>query len=160
MGFDYLKTQRPRVLYLALDETDDLAHAGRYDLYLNAIHNSDKYIGELWQWVQSQPEYKDKTTILITVDHGRGTGNPGWQDHGRKVNNSDQTWFAIIGPDTPALGEIKSPGQYFNNQYAQTIANFTGTQYTCDRQVGLSIPSVFPNEEPKKLISKNEMVVP
>jgi len=74
MGFEYLKTHKPRVLYLALDETDDLAHAGRYDLYLNAIHNSDRYIMELWQWVQSQPDYMDKTTILITVDHGRGLG--------------------------------------------------------------------------------------
>lgn len=28
MGFEYLKIHRPRLLYLALDETDDLAHLG------------------------------------------------------------------------------------------------------------------------------------
>jgi hypothetical protein len=156
MGFEYLKTHKPRVLYLALDETDDLAHDGRYDLYLNAIHNSDQYIKELWQWLQNQPDYKDETTILITVDHGRGVGNPGWQSHGREKKGSDQTWFAIIGPDTPALGEIQRSGQYYNNQFAQTIAELTGTQYTGRQQTGSSISSVFP--EVKKLISKNEVI--
>ena len=158
MGFEYLKTNKPRVLYLALDETDDLAHDGRYDLYLNAIHNSDQYIKELWNWVQNQPDYKDKTTILITVDHGRGVGNPGWQSHGRENKGSDQTWFAIIGPDTPALGEIQTPGQVYNNQFAQTIAAFTSIQYICQQQTGSSISSVFP--EAKKLISKNEIISP
>jgi hypothetical protein len=153
-GFEYLKSQKPRVLYIGLDETDDFAHEGRYDLYLNAINNGDKFISELWQWVQSQPEYKDKTTLLITCDHGRGEGNPGWRNHGRKAPNSDQTWFAIMGPDSPKLGEVKDNGQYYSNQFAQTIAELLGIKYNGMRQTGKYITSVFESQDSKLALSK------
>ncbi len=155
-GFEYLKAQRPRVLYIGLDETDDLAHEGRYDLYLNAINYGDKFIKELWQWVQSQPDYKNKTTMLITVDHGRGEGNPGWKSHGRQTPNSDQTWFAIIGPDSPILGEVGSNSdKYYSNQFAQTIAELLGIKYIGQRQTGNYISSVFVKQDLKKAVTKN-----
>lgn len=150
-GFEYLKSQKPRVLYLSFDETDDFAHEGRYDLYLNAMNYEDGFIKELWQWIQSQPEYKDKTTMLITVDHGRGEGNPGWRHHGRKSVNSDQTWFAIIGPDSPVLGEVKDNNQYYSNQFAQTIATLLGVKYTGQRQTGKYISSVFDQKNGSEL---------
>ena len=34
----YLKRNKPRVLYVGLGETDEWAHAGRYDQYLEAAH--------------------------------------------------------------------------------------------------------------------------
>jgi hypothetical protein len=37
----YLKRRRPRVLYIALGETDEWGHAGRYDQYLTAAHRVD-----------------------------------------------------------------------------------------------------------------------
>jgi len=139
---------------LGLDETDDLAHDGRYDLYLNAINNSDKYIQVLWQWIQSQPDYQNQTTMLITVDHGRGEGNPGWRNHGRKTSGSDQTWFAILGPDTPALGEVgKDSNQCYSNQFAQTIAELLGIKYIGQRPTGNYISSVFESQELKNALT-------
>ncbi|HEX3386970.1 MAG TPA: alkaline phosphatase family protein, partial [Mucilaginibacter sp.] len=76
LGKEYLKQYKPRVLYLAFDETDELAHAGNYKLYLDEAHAEDAYIKELWDYVQSDPFYKDKTTLIITCDHGRGDANP------------------------------------------------------------------------------------
>ncbi|MGH2646348.1 MAG: hypothetical protein ACRDE8_02230, partial [Ginsengibacter sp.] len=35
---EYMKEMKPKVLYIAFDETDDLAHAGFYDLYLGSAH--------------------------------------------------------------------------------------------------------------------------
>lgn len=146
MGFEYLKEKRPRVLYLAFDETDDFAHDGKYDYYLNSANYTDGFIKELWQWVQSQDDYKDKTTLLITVDHGRGEGEPGWRNHGRTVNGqSSQTWFAVIGPDTPALGEMEG-GQYYNSQYAQTLSSMLGVNYVNERPLGAIIPRVTENK--------------
>jgi arylsulfatase A-like enzyme len=126
---------------LSFDETDDFAHEGRYDLYLNSANYTDGFIKELWQWVQSQNEYKDKTTLLITVDHGRGIGDMGWRDHGAKTEHSNETWFAIIGPDTPAAGELHK-GQYYNSQYAQTIASLLGVTYVNEKPVGGIISEV------------------
>ncbi len=67
-----LASNRPRVLYLALGETDDWAHDGRYDRVLEAYARSDRYLAQLWNWLESQPEYKGRTHVLITTDHGRG----------------------------------------------------------------------------------------
>ena len=41
---EYFKRQRPRVLYIGLGETDEWAHAGRYDQYLRAARNADHHL--------------------------------------------------------------------------------------------------------------------
>ena len=72
LAMHHLAVARPRVLYIAFDETDDWAHDGRYDLVLDAYARIDGYLRELWEWVQAQPEYRGHTHLLITTDHGRG----------------------------------------------------------------------------------------
>jgi hypothetical protein len=52
-----------------------------------------------------------------------------WRDHGSKVKGADQTWMAIIGPDTPATGEVSEKGQIFNSQIAMTIASLLEIDY-------------------------------
>ena len=44
---EHLLRHKPRVLYIALGETDEWGHGRRYDLYLDAAHNSDRYLAEL-----------------------------------------------------------------------------------------------------------------
>ena len=66
----YLEKVRPRVLYLAFDETDDWAHDGRYDKVLDTYARLDGYLRELWTWLQAQPDYRGRTHLLITTDHG------------------------------------------------------------------------------------------
>jgi bisphosphoglycerate-independent phosphoglycerate mutase (AlkP superfamily) len=60
------------VLYISYGETDEWAHHGYYRSYLDAAHLVDNWIKEIWTFVQSDPQYKNKTTIFITTDHGRG----------------------------------------------------------------------------------------
>lgn len=52
-------------------------------------------------------------------------------------------WFAVIGPDTPALGEMKNEGQYFQKQVAKTIGAFLGLQYQNAEPVGEVVESMF-----------------
>ena len=121
-AMEYIKKRQPRVLYIAFDETDDFAHDGRYDQYLKAANKVDKLIGELWNYLQSDQTYRDKTTLIITTDHGRGTiPQDSWRDHGKAVNGADQIWLAVVGPDTKALGDNLS-GQFYQNQIAATVA--------------------------------------
>ncbi|HLO58541.1 MAG TPA: sulfatase-like hydrolase/transferase [Bacteroidales bacterium] len=142
LGFSYLKAYRPNILYLSFDETDDFAHQGKYDLYLNSVHYTDQFLADLWEWIQSDPEYRDKTTLLVTCDHGRGKGNPDWRNHGSDTPGSDETWFAVIGPDTPALGETKNV-QCYTNQLAATISALLGYEYVSDKTAGKPVLSVM-----------------
>ena len=127
-ALEYVKFAKPHVLYIGLGETDDWAHAGSYAEYLNAAHRSDLYIGMLWHLIQSMPEYKDKTTLVVLPDHGRGEGTK-WTSHGQDIPESSQTWMAWIGPDTAPLGVRKNAGPVTESQVAATLAALLGENY-------------------------------
>ncbi len=135
-GMEYLKKNKPRVMYFAFDETDDFAHGGEYGAYLNSAHYTDRFINELWSYLQSENTYKNKTTIIITCDHGRGNDAERWKDHGQKIAEADQIWFAVLGPDTQATGEMKIESQLYQNQIAKTLAAFLGLDYKGEGKIG------------------------
>lgn len=141
---EYFKAYRPKILYIALDETDDLAHAGEYDQYLKSAHAEDGMLADIWNLVQSDPQYRNKTTLIITCDHGRGDIiKDTWRDHGEKIKESGQTWLALMGPDTEALGEAKDEEQLYQNQYAATISALLGLEFTAEHPVGNPIKEIY-----------------
>src|SRR5687768_3758949 len=143
-ALEHLSKNEPRVMYIAYGETDDFAHDGRYDEYLKSAQRTDGFIRDLWTWVQSEEKYRNKTTFLITTDHGRGTQPIAtWKSHGDEISGADQIWFAVIGPDTPPTGEQKSHGQLYQNQVAKTAAGFLRVTYKNKRKVGDTIQSAF-----------------
>jgi hypothetical protein len=142
-AMEYLKRKKPRVLFLGFDGTDENGHGGRYDEYLKSAHAIDGMLAELWSWVQSQPDYKDQTTLFITTDHGRGNGRHSWKNHRLLAPGSRHIWFALIGPDTPAFGEMKSKEKYFQRQVAATLAAFFGRRYSNKRETGEVIQTMI-----------------
>ena len=128
-ALDYLQTHQPRVLYVAFGETDEWAHEGRYDLYLESARRADRCIQRLWETAQSLPEYRGKTTLLLATDHGRGSGLRDWRDHGKKTEGSENIWLAALGPDTPALGERSRTGPLTQSQIAATVAALLGEDF-------------------------------
>ena len=58
-ALETLRTDKPRVLYIMLGEGDEWAHAGRYDLYLDATFRADRFIERVWDTLQSIPEYAE-----------------------------------------------------------------------------------------------------
>lgn len=131
-AIEYLKAKKPRVLYLSLGETDDWAHGGRYGDYLDAAHRVDAYLEELWNLVQSMPEYKGKTSLVVLTDHGRGATGNLWTSHGQKIPESKEIWMAFLGPNTPALGNKVKQKVVTQNQTAATIAALLGEDYKKD----------------------------
>jgi hypothetical protein len=128
-ALEYFKRQRPRVLYIGLGETDEFGHAGRYDHYLHAAHRVDSYLRILWETVQSLPDYRGATTLILTTDHGRGDAPVEWKGHGAKVKGSERIWIGFLGPDTPALGERTGVAPVTQSQIAATLAKFLGLDY-------------------------------
>ena len=131
-AIEAMKTARPRVLYIMLGEGDEWAHAGRYDLYLDATFRADRFIERIWETARTLPEYKDRTTILITTDHGRGATLADWNDHGRKVPAAETTWMAAIGTSVPPLG-VRDAITVTTSQFAATIAAAVGEDFRAAR---------------------------
>ncbi len=126
---DHLNTHRPRVLFVGYGDTDLWAHMGRYDLLLETAHSFDRFVAELWQQLQSIPQYRDNTTFILTTDHGRGSGAVDWKEHGVEQSGSEKIWIAVLGPDTPALGERRDVPDLVQGQIATTVAAFLGQDF-------------------------------
>lgn len=140
----YLKKHRPRLTYIAYGETDDFAHDGAYDKYIESAKRTDEFIAELWNFVQSDPFYKNKTTLLITTDHGRGTQPlENWRHHGASIPDAGEIWIAALGPDTKALGEVTTEGQLYQNQVAATVAALLGFKYKPNDAAGQPLKTVL-----------------
>ncbi len=125
-----IRKTHPRVLFVGYGETDNWAHAGRYDLVLESAHLFDGFVKQLWKTMQSMPEYKDQTTFIITTDHGRGSGLVEWKEHGVEEKGSENIWIAVIGPGAPALGERTNIAPVTQAQIAATIASLLGKDYS------------------------------
>jgi hypothetical protein len=141
-AMDHLRRARPRVLYLALGETDDWAHDGRYDRVLETYARTDEYLRELWTWLQADPEYRNRTHILITTDHGRGRTIADWRNHGAKVEGAQHVWVALVSPTMSRRGEWRDHPALRTNQVAATLAGWMGVDWRALRPAaGLPIPA-------------------
>ncbi len=126
---DSFAKAQPRVLFVGYGETDNWGHMGRYDLLLHAAHSFDHYVEQLWNKLQGMPAYRDQTTLILTADHGRGSGPVQWKEHGVEEKGSDNIWIAVMGPDTAPLGERIHTGEVHQAQIAATVAALLGKDY-------------------------------
>jgi phosphopentomutase len=127
-ALEYVRTHRPRVLYVMLGDTDEWAHERRYDLYLDAAWRGDRFIQRLWETAQTLEQYAGRTALLVTTDHGRGTAPADWTDHGRDVPAAERIWIAVLGPDTPPLG-VRERAPVTQAQVAATVAALLGEDF-------------------------------
>ena len=142
---EYLLAEKPRLLYIALGETDDFAHSQEYHQYLNSAHRSDQFVADLWTTVQSTKGLKNNTNLIIAVDHGRGNTAETWPHHAsaKAIKNyfkmanapeqgivgSNAVWLVAIGPDIKALGEVSDGPTVFQDQVAATALTLLGYDY-------------------------------
>jgi len=143
---EYITVHHPSVLFLGFGETDEYAHGGRYDLYLQQAADIDRMISDLWYMVQTDPYYKDSTTFLITTDHGRGWKPNKWCTHGFWAEGSGDIWMAVLGPDIQPEGELRMRGQVYQKQIAATIAGLLGNPAGPGHPPGrsIAIPAIAP----------------
>lgn len=95
-----MKQLAPSLLWITMHDID-IAHAGAYSLYIEGIRRTDRLCAELWQVIQSEPEYAGKTTLFILPDFGRDSdddaGGNGFQHHRTGDALSRTTWIMALG---------------------------------------------------------------
>ena len=129
-AMDYLKNKKPKAMFISYGETDEFAHEGHYGHYLNAAHQFDAWLADIWRFVESDPLYKGKTTLLITTDHGRGDKiKAQWTSHGEKVRDCHEIWYALLGAKVPALGEVKEQEQVYQRELIHQVSTLMGLKF-------------------------------
>ena len=111
-----MRQQAPSLLWITLHDID-IAHAGAYSLYIDGIRRTDRLCAELWNAIQSEPEYQGNTTMFILPDFGRDSdedaGGNGFQHHRTGDALSRTTWML-------ALGAGVRPGLVFDRRVDST----------------------------------------
>jgi hypothetical protein len=140
----HLQQYQPRVLHIALGETDDWAHGGDYSHVISSLARNDQQLKDLWAYLQRTPRYRDKTSLIITVDHGRGNTIKDWTDHGERVPEAQYIWMAFISPDVALRGEWKDAETIYQNQVAATLCRFLKLDYSEQNpQAGKPVARLF-----------------
>lgn len=109
-----MKQIAPSLIWVTLHDMD-IAHSGTYSLYLEGIRRTDRLCAEIWNTVQSEPEYANKTTMFILPDFGRDSdtdaGGNGFQHHRTGDALSRTTWMMAIGPNVRENVSVNRPVQ-------------------------------------------------
>src|SRR6266403_1456361 len=91
----------PSLLWITLHDID-IAHAGSYSLYVEAIKRTDRLCANIWKEVQNRPEYAGTTAMFVLPDFGRDSdttsGGNGFQHHRTGDAASRTTWMMALGP--------------------------------------------------------------
>ncbi|MDX1984525.1 MAG: hypothetical protein SFV51_29910, partial [Bryobacteraceae bacterium] len=119
----------PRLLLVNFWDMD-VAHWGSYSLYLQAITRTDRLVGMLWDEVQENPKYRDKTTILVLPELGRdgdqNTAN-GFLNHRSGDESCRNMWLLALGAGA-SRGETERPVAHVD--VAATAAGLLGVKWT------------------------------
>ncbi len=107
---EVMRRVAPSLLFLTLHDID-VAHSGAFSLYLDAIQRADRLCAELWQEVESNPEYKDRTTMFILPDFGRDADGEasGFQHHRTGSAMARTTWMLALGRGAQAGRIVDRP---------------------------------------------------
>jgi hypothetical protein len=119
----------------------DVAHWGSYSLYFQAITKTDRLTGMLWEEVQSNVNYKDKTTLLILPELGRdGDQNAanGFLNHRSGDPSCRNVWLLAMGAGVPTR-EIERPVQHVD--IAASAAAVLGCKVS--ELAGTAIPEIL-----------------
>jgi len=95
-----MRQEAPSLLWITMHDID-IAHAGAYSLYIEGIRRTDRLCAEIWNSIQSEPEYAGRTTLFVLPDFGRDSdedaGGNGFQHHRTGDAPSRTTWMMALG---------------------------------------------------------------
>jgi hypothetical protein len=97
---EVLQRISPAMLMVNFSDVE-VAHSGAYSLHLGGIRRADSLCHRLWQFIQSNPELKTNTTLVIMNEFGRdpdGSGTNGFFNHRTNTECCRMAWSMVLGP--------------------------------------------------------------
>jgi len=123
---DLFKTKPPKLMIVNFLAADTYAHSKDWEAYLLSIKNIDGYINTMWQAIQSNEKMRNKTTLIMTNDHGRHLDGhkQGFAEHGDGCEGCRHIALLAMGPDFKKGVRIEKYGEQID--ISKTIAYMMG----------------------------------
>lgn len=98
---EILTTFTPNLMLINFKEPDTAGHSGDSLAYVYGIEVTDNYTLQLWDFIQTNKRYRNKTTLIITNDHGRHSAGhlDGFKSHGDNCTGCKQIELMVLGPE-------------------------------------------------------------
>jgi len=118
--------KHPRVTLIHFKGPDIMGHQNDWQGYLDAIKETDKYLYDLWSYLQADPVYKGRTAFFVTNDHGRHDNDhsDGFVSHGDNCAGCRHIELIALGPDFAKRQVVDRP--YDQRDISKTIAKLLG----------------------------------
>jgi len=116
----------PRLLVIILSDVE-VAHFGSYALHVAGIRTGDRLAYQLWQDIETDPEYKGNTTMFILPEFGRdpdGSVTNGFFNHRSDTESTRSTWMMALGRAVEKPGLVERPVRHVD--LCPTIAGLLG----------------------------------
>lgn len=100
-SIEILKNDKPNLVLINFRQPDSWGHAGNWDKYLASMKRTDEFIFNVFRYIQLDENYKGKTTIFVTNDHGRHLDGrkDGFISHGDNCEGCRKINCFAYGPD-------------------------------------------------------------
>jgi hypothetical protein len=99
VAVEIMRQYVPSLLVVNLSDVE-VAHFGSYSMHLAGVRNTDRLIYELWQEVNANAEYRDKTLMVIVPEFGRdpdGSNTNGFFNHRANAETCRRIWMMCLG---------------------------------------------------------------
>ena len=109
MSREVMRKFAPQVLVVAFSDVE-AAHFGSFALHVSGIRTADRLAYQLLQEVETNPDYRGKTTMVILPEFGRdpdGSSTNGFFNHRANMDSTRDTWMMALGAavDKPQIVE-------------------------------------------------------
>jgi hypothetical protein len=125
IALHYLRTHRPRFLFLGLGEPDEYGHRNDYRGYLRSLAYADNVVGRLTAVLADYEREGRRTTLVVTTDHGRAHDFIG---HGAHAPESAEVWLVAAGWGIRRLGVVAPSKRRRLADVATTIRSLAGLE--------------------------------
>jgi hypothetical protein len=78
----------------------EVAHSGTYSMHLAGIRNEDQLCYKLWRFLEEDPNYAGRTTLVILPEFGRdpdGSTTNGFFNHRTDTKECRLSWMMVLG---------------------------------------------------------------
>lgn len=116
----------PRLLVVIFSDVE-VAHFGSYALHVGGIRTGDRLAYQLWQEIQGNSEYQNKTTMVILPEFGRdpdGSTTNGFFNHRGDTESTRSTWMMALGAAVDKPQIIERPVRHVD--LCTTLAGLLG----------------------------------
>jgi len=128
VSVEVMRRFAPSLLVINFSDVE-AAHFGSYSLHLAGIRTLDRLAFELWNEVQTNPQYRGRTTIFILPEFGRdldGSNTNGFFNHRQDNDSTRNAWMMCLGQGVKAAGAIDHPVQHID--ICPTLATLFGAK--------------------------------